>query len=233
MHPHLNLHAIFTPEISLKEAKNWRKIPDMLIKIISPLVIGYLIGSIPFGLIAGKIKGIDIRKVGSGNIGATNIYRALGTWPALMVFALDLLKGTLAVYIATVLLPIDTPILPREYHIILSGIAAVCGHMFSIFLNFKGGKGAATSLGILLGITPDLFGIAILYVILCIAITRYVSITSITGVALIAILMVIFHEPQAYILATVIVAALMIYKHIPNIKRLLAGTEPKIWGKKK
>jgi len=201
--------------------------------LVLPIILGYLIGSIPFGLLAGKLNGIDIRKVGSGNIGATNIYRTLGTWPALSVFLLDMLKGTAAVYIAQALLPQSTPLLSREYFIVISGVAAMVGHMFSIFLGFNGGKGAATSLGILLGITPDLFVIAIIYVIICIAITRYVSVASISGVILLAALMFILNKPPAYGVCTVIAAILMIYKHIPNIKRLLSGTEPKIWGAQK
>jgi glycerol-3-phosphate acyltransferase PlsY len=201
-----------------------------MINLILPIILGYLIGSIPFGLLVGKIKGVDIRKVGSGNIGATNIYRTLGTWPAISVFIMDLLKGTAAVYIAQALLPQSTPLLSREYFIVVSGVAAMVGHMFSIFLGFSGGKGAATSLGILLGIAPDLFVIAILYVIICIAVTRYVSVASISGVILLAALMFILNKPLAYGICTVIAAVLMIYKHAPNIKRLLSGTEPKIWG---
>ncbi len=211
----------------------YRKIAEVLyIILLLPVIIGYLIGSIPFGLLAGKIKGIDIRKTGSGNIGATNIYRTLGIWPAIAVFVLDLLKGTLAIWIAFVMLPSTTAFLPREAYIILCGIAAVVGHMFSVFLGFKGGKGAATSLGLLLGIAPELFVVAVIYGILCIAVTRIVSITSITGVLLLTVLMFAFHKPLPYALATGVVAVLMIYKHIPNIQRLMTGTEPRIWGKK-
>ncbi len=203
-----------------------------MINLVLPVILGYLIGSIPFGFLVGKIKGVDIRKVGSGNIGATNIYRTLGTWPAISVFIMDLLKGAAAVYIAQALLPQSTPLLSREYFVVVAGVAAMVGHMFSIFLGFKGGKGAATSLGILLGIAPDLFVIAIIYVIVCIAITRYVSVASISGVILLAALMFILNKPLAYGICTVLAAALMIYKHLPNIKRLLSGTEPKIWGAK-
>ncbi len=204
----------------------------MAIKIVLSIIIGYLVGSIPFGLIAGKIKGVDVRKVGSGNIGATNIYRTLGAVPALIVFALDLLKGTAAVYLAQTLLPAATPLLSREYYIVLAGVMAMVGHMYSIFLKFNGGKGAATALGILLGIAPDLFVVVLIYVIICIAVTRYVSVASVTGVTLLAVLMFTFNKPMAYFAATLIVAILMIYKHIPNIKRLITGTEPKIWGDK-
>jgi acyl phosphate:glycerol-3-phosphate acyltransferase len=202
------------------------------VDLILSIIIGYLLGSIPFGLLAGKIKGIDIRTVGSGNIGATNIYRNLGVVPAIIVFALDLLKGTISIYIAQAILPASTPFMAREYYIVFAGVAAMIGHMYSCWIGFNGGKGAATSLGILLGIAPDLFIIAIIYVILCIAITRYVSVTSMTGVVLLAILMLAFHKPMPYFVATLIVAVFMIYKHIPNIKRLLSGTEPRIWGQK-
>lgn len=204
----------------------------MVLKSILPIIIGYLIGSIPFGLVVGRIRGIDIRKAGSGNIGATNIFRTLGTVPAIIVFLLDLLKGTLAVYIASILLPASPVFLSKEFYIVISGVAAIIGHMCPAYLGFKGGKGAATSLGVLLGIAPDLFVVAMIYVVIAIAVTRYVSVTSITGVLLLAILMFAFNKPIEYSIAAVIVAILVIYKHIPNIKRLLSGSEPKIWGKK-
>jgi glycerol-3-phosphate acyltransferase PlsY len=197
----------------------------MAINMILPVIIGYLIGSIPFGLIAGKLRGIDIRKVGSGNIGATNIYRTFGIATALTVFALDLLKGTAAVLISNMIFP--SPLIA-----VISGLAAVIGHMYPVFIGFKGGKGSATGLGILLGIAPDIFVIAIVYVALAIAVTRYVSVTSITSVILLAMLMFALHKPVEYSIATVIVAILIIYRHIPNIKRLLSGSEPKIWGRK-
>lgn len=197
---------------------------EALLPVI-PIIIGYLIGSIPFGVLIGKIKGIDIRKVGSGNIGATNIYRTFGALPAIIVFALDLLKGSTAVWLALWIAP--SPLIA-----ITSGIAAVIGHMYPVYIGFKGGKGSATSLGILLGVAPDLFIVAIIYVVCAIAITRYVSVTSITGVLLLAVLMFLFHKPIEYSIATVIVAILIIYRHLPNIKRLMAGTEPKIWGRK-
>lgn len=190
-----------------------------------PIIIGYLIGSIPFGVIIGKIKGIDIRKVGSGNIGATNIYRNLGTLPAITVFILDLLKGSAAVWVAQAF--IQSPLIA-----VVSGIAAVIGHMYPVYIGFKGGKGSATGLGVLLGIAPDLFVIAMIYVAAAIAVTRYVSVTSITGVLLLVVLMFAFNKPIEYSIATIIVAVLIIIRHIPNIKRLMSGTEPKVWGNK-
>lgn len=197
-----------------------------MIKIILPVVIGYLIGAIPFGVLIGKFKGIDIRKVGSGNIGATNILRNLGPLPAIIVFILDLLKGTTSVLIAQALFP-SNPAL-----IVISGIASVIGHMFPVYIGFKGGKGAATGLGVLLGIAPDMFIVAIIYVIIAILVTKYVSVTSISAVILLTILMVAFHKPAEYSIATAVVALLVINRHIPNIKRLLSGTEPKVWRRK-
>jgi glycerol-3-phosphate acyltransferase PlsY len=197
-----------------------------------PIIIGYLIGSIPFGFIAGKIKGVDLRKVGSGNIGATNTFRVLGAKTAIIVFILDLLKGTLSVYIASIMIA-NPPILTKETFIIFAGLAAIAGHMFPVYLGFKGGKGSATSLGVLLGIAPDLFVIAMIYTILAIAVTKYVSVTSITGVLLLSVLMFVFHKPMEYTILTLIVAVLVIIRHIPNIKRLIKGTEPKLWGTRK
>lgn len=197
-----------------------------MIKLISPIIFGYLIGSIPFGFITGRMRGIDLRKIGSGNIGATNTFRALGVTPAIAVFILDLLKGTIAVEVAKMIAPTS------YWIIVISGVAAVIGHMYPIFLGFKGGKGSATSLGVLAGIAPDLFVVAMVFVLAAIYITRIVSVTSIIGVILLTILMFAFHKPMEYSIATSVVAALVIIRHIPNIKRLLAGTEPRIWGNK-
>lgn len=202
-----------------------------MLKIIFPVIVGYFLGSVPFGLIAGYIKGVDVRKVGSGNIGATNTVRALGnTWGAI-VFLLDMLKGAVPVWIAAYMIASPTPIFTKETFMILAGLAAVIGHMFPVYIGFKGGKGAATGLGVLLGITPDLFVIALIYVIVCMVATRYVSVTSISGVLLLSVLMFLYHKPAEYCVATVVVAILMIYKHIPNIKRLMNGTESKIGAK--
>ncbi len=203
-----------------------------MLNSLLPVLLGYLIGSIPFGVIISRLAGVDIRKVGSGNIGATNIYRSLGVIPASLVFLLDLLKGTASIYLAQLMLPASPPLLSKETFIVLSGLAAVIGHMFPLYLGFKGGKGAATSLGVLAGIAPDLFLIALIYVAIAIAVTRYVSVASITGVILLSILMFAYHKPIEYSIATAIVALLVIYKHIPNIRRLMAGTESKIWGNK-
>jgi len=185
------------------------------------LITSYLLGSIPFGVIVAKFFKIDITKYGSGNIGATNVLRTLGALPGLIVLLLDLLKGTLAACLGMLFLK-DAAL------VVLCALAVVLGHMFSIFIGFKGGKGAAVGLGILLAIAPDVFIITAILVITIIAITRYVSLASIIGPIFAVALMLLFKKPTPYILATVAVSALMIYKHIPNIKRLMAGTERKV-----
>jgi glycerol-3-phosphate acyltransferase PlsY len=195
---------------------------DIQIAII--LVASYLIGSIPFGYLIARIWNVDIRLRGSGNIGATNVFRNLGLVPGLLVFALDLAKGTLAVCLAQYLTTLP-------WLIVLAGFAVVLGHMFSVFLKFKGGRGSATGLGVLLGIAPDIFLGAIILVALIIFLTRYVSVASMTIPILVAAAFFVLKRPLPYTLATGLVAILIILRHIPNIKRLLKKTEPRIGEK--
>src|SRR3989339_1825751 len=158
--------------------------------------IAYVIGSIPFGYIIGKLFNIDVTKTGSGNIGATNVARSLGFNFGLIVFVLDLLKGTFAILIAL-------QITQEPSTVILVGLSAILGHMFSIFLKFKGGKGSAVGLGVLLGITPDVFIFSLLFVIFVMLVTRYVSVASMVGTLFAAFLMILFQKPMPYILVTV------------------------------
>jgi len=185
------------------------------------LISGYLIGSIPFGYLISKIWNIDIRRYGSGNIGATNVYRTLGFMIALLVFVLDLAKGTLAVYLAQRIF--DAPWL-----VISTGLAAILGHMYSIFLNFKGGRGVATSAGVLLGIAPDIFLGALIYTLLIILLTRYVSIASMTTPILVTAALFWLKRPLPYTLVIGLVSILILIRHLPNLKRLLTKSEPRI-----
>lgn len=196
-----------------------------LVNIIRALVIAaaYLLGSIPFGYLIAKIWNIDIRRYGSGNIGATNVFRVLGLYPGSAVFALDLLKGTLAVFLARQLAA-------DPWLIVLAGLAAVAGHMFSVFLRFKGGRGAATGLGVLLGIAPDIFIVAAAVAALLIYVTRYVSVASMVTPLLITAAFYALGRPLPYAAASGVIAVLIIIRHIPNIKRLYNKTEPKIRG---
>jgi len=193
----------------------------LMLTIIIIITTAYLLGSIPFGLLIAKLKGIDIRQHGSGNIGATNVYRTMGSAYGIVVFALDMLKGTLPVILAS-------QYTPNAWLIIAAGGAAAVGHMLPIFLKFKGGKGAATGLGVLLGIAPDVFLLAAVVAFLVIYITKYVSVGSICTAILVTASLYFLNRPPAYIIVAGLITLLLIIRHIPNIKRLLNGTENKI-----
>ncbi len=186
------------------------------------LLSSYFIGSIPFGYIIAKLRGIDIQKQGSGNIGATNVFRTLGPTLGIIVFILDALKGTFAVVVATSF--ISNPI-----GIISCAGLVILGHMFPIFLGFKGGKGAATGVGVLLGLDWRICIICFILVALIILLTRYVSLASITVPIIATILMYIFNKPLAYTITTGIITLFIIIKHTSNIKRLLKGQERKFF----
>ena len=188
------------------------------------VLASYLLGSIPFGFLMARKQKIDIRKHGSGNIGATNVLRTLGPKFAATVFSLDMFKGTVAIYLARYFTD-------NAWLIILAGLAAVLGHTFPIFLKFKGGRGAATGLGILLGIAPDIFFFAFTLVVIIVAATRYVSVASMVTPLAVTVALWLLNRPVAYTTFAGAVSILIILRHIPNIKRLLRGKEPKI-GKK-
>ena len=186
------------------------------------LFICYIIGSIPFGLMAGKlVKGIDIRDYGSGNIGATNVLRTLGTAPAVFVFLLDVCKGWGSVYLCRSVFGLN------EYYIVAGGLIAIIGHSCSIFLKFKGGKGISTSLGLIIGLNPLIAAIAFGIWTVIVAITRYVSLASIIACIAAAVMMAMWKEHISYQFVTDIATLFIIIKHKENIKRLLAGTENK------
>ena len=206
------------------------------------IFLAYLFGSFPTGYLAGKLlKGIDIREVGSGSTGATNVLRTLGKIPGAFVLLIDALKGGLAINLGYALFSIATtqnlipPIVNIEiwqpYLVTLAGLAALLGHSKSIFLGFTGGKSVASGVGILLAISWQV-GLSTLGVFaVVIAISRIVSLSSIAGAVAVSILMVIFHQPLAYILLGFAGGLYVIIRHRTNIERLIAGTEPKIGQK--
>lgn len=196
----------------------------MNIEIILCFLASYIIGAIPFGYIIAKLRGIDIQKQGSGNIGATNVFRTLGPTLGIIVFILDALKGTLAVIIAN-------SFFHDPFWIIFCAALAILGHMFPIFLGFKGGKGAATGVGVLLGLDWRIFIICFILVAAIILLTRYVSLASITVPIITTLLMYLFDKPLPYTAATAIMALVIIIKHRSNIKRLIKGEERKIGEK--
>jgi glycerol-3-phosphate acyltransferase PlsY len=199
--------------------------------------VAYLIGSIPFGLIVGLSKGVDPRKAGSNNIGATNVGRLLGGKFFALVFTLDMLKGLIPTAVAAGLLHGKTLATTDFILWLLVGFATIAGHMFSLFLKFKGGKGVATSAGVLLGVFPyfTIPGlVAIVTWVVLFKATRYVSVASIGGVGIFPIAYAIvglvedwgvFAQQLPLLIFALLVALLIIYKHRTNIARLRAGTE--------
>jgi glycerol-3-phosphate acyltransferase PlsY len=201
--------------------------------------IAYLVGSIPFGLIVGLSRGVDPRKAGSGNIGATNLGRLLGFKFFAIVFSLDLLKGFLPTSIAGIVLSRQAASLDAKMYALwlAVGFAAIAGHMFSPFLGFKGGKGVATSLGVVLGVWPYYTLPGLVAAATWAAVfwrTRIVSIASIIAAVLVPIAYVgfgllmnwpIFGAQWTLLAFAVFMAAMILWKHRSNIARLKAGTE--------
>lgn len=186
-------------------------------------VVAYLLGAIPFGvLVAKRAADIDLSSHGSGNTGAANAYRALGLKGGLTVLALDALKGTIAVLLAHVaLMPaLLLPILKSVF-----GLAAIVGHNFSVFRGFKGGKGIATSFGVIIGISPKVALLAALLWLAVVGLTRYSSVGSLTAMSSLPLLMVVERMSWVYVLFSLLVAALAFYRHRPNLERLRQGTE--------
>jgi len=192
------------------------------LQIIIILSVGYLIGSILSALVVGKIfNGIDVRKYGSGNPGTTNVLRTLGAFPASVVFILDVLKGVVAVLFARIVMP-DDVVLAQT----LGGFAVIIGHTWPIYFEFKGGKAAATSWGVALGIHPIFALIVLVVSLIVIAVKRYMSLGVLCG-ALLYFLIVLIFAREYWLVALTIVLVIFI-RHRENIKRLINGTERKV-----
>jgi len=206
-----------------------------MIKIILALVLSYLIGSIPTALIAGKLrKNIDIRKHGSGNAGATNVLRILGWKAALVVLLIDMLKGFAAVYWVAGLIPQTENTDNFAIFQILAGMAAICGHIWTVFAGFKGGKGVGTAAGVFLGLQPMPVIICLVVFIGIVYRTRYVSLGSMTAALLLPVILLVQKYalakmvPIPHILIGIILALLIMLTHRENIHRLAQGTENKV-----
>ena len=194
----------------------------------------YLLGSIPTGFVVAKAKGIDIRSVGSGNIGATNVFRALGKPAGIFVLLIDGLKGYAACewLVDLVLQSFGGAGADREVLKILGGIFGVLGHNYTCWLKFKGGKGIATSGGALAALVPWAFLIILGVWIVVFAITRYVSLASIAASVSLPFATWVTGGSITLILVTSAMTVLAIYKHKANIQRLLSGTESRLGAKK-
>ncbi len=192
-----------------------------MLKEIILVVFAYLIGSIPTGLLLAKaFGGVDIRETGSGNIGATNVYRTLGRKVGLMTLIGDCLKGVVPV-VAAIAAGVAAP------WVALAGLAAFLGHVYTVFLGFKGGKGVATALGVFLAISPLVVPAAMAVFALVLYKWRYVSLASITAAAVVPSLTALIYRSPDIVMMSLLIAAVVIYRHRENIKRLKEGTENK------
>ncbi|MBQ8843678.1 MAG: glycerol-3-phosphate 1-O-acyltransferase PlsY [Elusimicrobiaceae bacterium] len=193
----------------------------MMIKVLLLALFSYLLGAVPTGyLIARRVMGIDIRQHGSGNPGAANVYRTVGKWAGITTFLIDGLKGFIPVSIAL-------HAFPGEYwQAILCGTIAILGHMWTIYLKFRGGKGVATSAGVFAALLPIPTALAFTAFVICVALWGRISIGSITACLVLPIsgYFIGHHSVTVDIMSTAI-GLLVIYKHVPNIKRLLAKKE--------
>ena len=197
--------------------------------VIGLAVAAYVIGSVPVGFIVGSAKGLDLRELGSGNIGTTNVYRALGLTAAVLVFALDVFKGL----VATRILPeIWNAGLQGEYLALICGLAVIGGSVAGVFMRFRGGKGVATAVGVFLGLEPLATAVCLGLWAGLVAKFGYVSLGSITGAIALPILIIglnhdSFATSPVFYLA-VLVALIVVVRHKSNISRLRRGTEHRI-----
>lgn len=193
------------------------------------IIISYLIGSIPTAYIFGRLlKGIDIRQFGSHNVGATNSFRVLGRIPGIIVLLIDICKGFICVYYIANIVMIISPAPRPELYLVLTGLSAIAGHNWPIFLRFKGGKGVATSAGVVIGIIPKIFCLGFLIWVIAFSITGYVSAASIIASISVPIFTVIFNSPNEITIFMSLLCLIIVYKHRSNIGRLKRGEEKKI-----
>lgn len=195
--------------------------------VIILTIVAYFFGAIPFGLLVAKSKGVDIREQGSGNIGATNVFRVLGKGLGIFTFMLDALKGFLPAFVFPMIGNVE------PVYGVLFGLAAIIGHSFPVYLKFKGGKGVATSAGMLLGVAPLAVGIAFLVWIISLLISRFVSLASILAALTVSVVVWIEGDKDLVVkIALTAMSMLVVWLHRANIKRLMNGTENR-FGKKK
>lgn len=200
----------------------------MNIDVVALAILAYLLGAVPFGLLIAAMRGIDIRKVGSGNIGATNVMRSVGKPWGIATFAADALKGFIPAFV-----------FPRFAHAdpdlasVVFGFAAILGHNFPVYLKFKGGKGVATSAGALLGIAPLAVAAGVVVWPLVFFTTRYVSVASIVTAAAVPVAGWFIYKHQGLLLpiALTLLGILVIWRHKSNIQRLMNGTESRFTKK--
>ena len=203
-----------------------------MLKYILVVIIAYLLGSISFSvIISKKLAGFDVREKGSGNAGSTNVLRTVGKKGAILTLICDCLKGVIAVLIAYIVSK-TTQNTDGALLVQLAGLAVVLGHTFPIFFNFKGGKGVATSLGVLLIINWQIGLICLVFALLLMALTRFVSLGSVSAAILFPVLTIFIHSHYivdgSYLIFVVLLGVFVVFNHRANVKRLLEGKENKL-----
>lgn len=193
---------------------------DVTLAVVT-MIIGYFLGTIPSGFLVAKLHGVNIQQVGSGNIGATNVLRALGVVPAIIVVILDPLKGALAT-----LLPLALGVGP--WGVALTGLAVVLGNNFNVLLGMRGGKGIATSIGVFLVLSPLVTVFSLALGLFTILVSRYVSLGSLVGMVALPLFLIAREVHLAYLLLGIALTTLALLRHRANIRRLLAGKESRL-----
>ncbi|TAN36147.1 MAG: glycerol-3-phosphate 1-O-acyltransferase [Verrucomicrobia bacterium] len=207
------------------------------LNFIGWLAGAYLVGAIPFGLLIGRLKGVDIRTVGSKNIGATNVFRSVGKGWGILTFTLDAMKGLVPVLVFPMLGKADIPVfqgLENSFGL-LCGVAAILGHNFPVYLKFKGGKGVATSAGVLIGVAPAAVGVGVLGWLVLFLTSRYVSFASMGAALVVPAAGWWLYRGQELLTPIVLtlLGLLVVFRHKANIQRLMTGTESRFqFGKK-
>lgn len=188
---------------------------------LAVVAFGYLAGSIPFAFLLARRCGVDLRHAGSGNVGAANVLRTSGVPNAAIAFVLDAAKGAVAVLVAERLS--TEPAMP-----VAGGLASIIGHIYPVWLGFRGGKGAATAGGVFVVLTPAALGIAAAVFLLAIWMTRYISVGSMAGAVTLAVTTAALDAPAAVTVGAVVAAVIIIHRHWGNLARLIAGTERRV-----
>lgn len=194
---------------------------------MSPLLLallGYLIGSIPFSFLVARWSGVkDVREVGSGNVGATNVMRSAGKAPGLLALVLDASKGAVTVVLARILAP-------SEAAVCLAGLCAVIGHLFPVWMGFRGGKGVATGAGLFIPLAPSALGVSVLAFTATLAAFRYVSLASMVASLSLPLAAYLLGATPSVALAALAASAMVVAKHHSNLRRLVRGKEPRLGG---
>lgn len=203
--------------------------------ILLGIISSYLAGSIPTAYIFGRaLKGVDIRKFGSGNVGATNALRLLGRRAGAAVLILDIFKGVLAVFVLGNLFGPGNRLISDELFRIIMGVACICGHNWTVFLRFKGGKGVATTFGVLIGLSMKIsgfgvvLGLLILTWLITFSISRIVSVSSVVSAVSLPVYAIIFRQSAVVVFLAFLLFFFIILRHKSNLKRLFQGKEPRL-----